>query len=406
MKKVYKTFMIMLFILLSIFLININEVYADDNEENIKVKIVKVKIYDSKTKKTREAKAINNIECNVGDKITITANVDTGVWHVFSLLRAEFTADSKVMDGKKYIPDWPYKDNEFEVEAKNGGIGWIKITAVKTEKLENGEYKCVTKTLTVSVTDVEKEIGKQNELITAGKEYNTYIQDAYKTIPSENANAEEIRDFVSSDVTYNNKANLNSDKISIELLKKWQDTIYAKSAKEYDADKKRYDLVSAYLLNCRLKKEGKQNSIDSLESSIKNSTETAVDANNKTIESAQKKLATIISGPKDASRTETVFTNDVLDDPSAYNPTDPSSEDDSEAATIIDKILSLITTVGTVVSILMLAILGVKYMLGSVEEKAEYKKDLVPYFIGAALLFGICAIVKILQSLGSTINNL
>ena len=45
-------------------------------------------------------------------------------------------------------------------------------------------------------------------------------------------------------------------------------------------------------------------------------------------------------------------------------------------------------------------------MLGSVEEKAEYKKDLVPYFIGAALLFGICTVVKILQSLGDTINNL
>jgi type IV secretory pathway VirB2 component (pilin) len=106
------------------------------------------------------------------------------------------------------------------------------------------------------------------------------------------------------------------------------------------------------------------------------------------------------------SREEVVFTDDVLDDPSAYNPTDPSSDDDSEAATIIDKILSLITTIGTVISVLMLAILGVKYMLGSVEEKADYKKDLVPYFIGAALLFGICTIVKILQSLGSTINNL
>lgn len=135
------------------------------------------------------------------------------------------------------------------------------------------------------------------------------------------------------------------------------------------------------------------------------------DMGEKSIEEAkeeikQKILISLSVGSKGESRNQTVFTNDVLDDPSAYNPTDPSSKEDSEAATIIDKILSLITTIGTVISVLMLAILGVKYMLGSVEEKAEYKKDLVPYFIGAALLFGICTVVKILQSLGDTINNL
>lgn len=300
-----------------------------------------------------------------------------------------------IKDGK-----WGKWVLQYHLKAKKSGTSNVKITG--WTKLWDG-VKVDEQELNIPITIYKSE---EEINIESAQNYNTNIQDAYKTIPSENAEAEKIRDFVKSDVTYNNSANFNSDKISIELLKKWQVTIDAKSRKEFDADKKRYDLVSAYLLNCRLKKEGKQNSKDSLESSIKNSTETAVDANNKTIESAQKKLATIISGPKDASRTETVFTNDVLDDPSAYNPTDPSSKEDSEAATIIDKILSLITTVGTVVSILMLAILGVKYMLGSVEEKAEYKKDLVPYFIGAALLFGICAIVKILQSLGSTINNL
>lgn len=112
------------------------------------------------------------------------------------------------------------------------------------------------------------------------------------------------------------------------------------------------------------------------------------------------------AGSSGTSRTDRVFKDDVLDDPSKYNPSNSNSTDDSEAATIIDKILSLITTVGTVVSVLMLAILGVKYMLGSVEEKAEYKKDLIPYFIGSILLFGICTIVKILQTLGNSINNL
>ena len=43
-------------------------------------------------------------------------------------------------------------------------------------------------------------------------------------------------------------------------------------------------------------------------------------------------------------------------------------------------------------------------MVGSAEEKAQYKKDLVPYFIGAVLLFSITTIVKILQAFGNNLS--
>lgn len=112
------------------------------------------------------------------------------------------------------------------------------------------------------------------------------------------------------------------------------------------------------------------------------------------------------AGSSGTSRTDIVFKDDVLDDPSKYNPSNSSSTDDSEATTIISDILSAITSVGIVIAVVIVAILGVKYMLGSVEEKAEYKKDLIPYFIGSILLFGICTIVKMLQTLGNSINNL
>ena len=50
-------------------------------------------------------------------------------------------------------------------------------------------------------------------------------------------------------------------------------------------------------------------------------------------------------------------------------------------------IVSAIKIIGIVVSVVALMIIGIKYMLGSVEEKAEYKKTLIPYIIGACLLF-------------------
>lgn len=62
-------------------------------------------------------------------------------------------------------------------------------------------------------------------------------------------------------------------------------------------------------------------------------------------------------------------------------------------------ILSGITGVGIVVSVVMVAVLGVKYMMGSAEERAEYKKSMLPYLIGAILLFGASAIANMVVSL-------
>lgn len=53
----------------------------------------------------------------------------------------------------------------------------------------------------------------------------------------------------------------------------------------------------------------------------------------------------------------------------------------------VEKMLGYIQIIGMVLSVIILIIIGFKYMLGSVEEKAEYKKTLIPYIIGAILLF-------------------
>lgn len=53
----------------------------------------------------------------------------------------------------------------------------------------------------------------------------------------------------------------------------------------------------------------------------------------------------------------------------------------------VGNILGIIRTIGTIVSVVMLIIIGIKYMVGSVEEKAEYKETLKPYIIGAFILF-------------------
>lgn len=57
-------------------------------------------------------------------------------------------------------------------------------------------------------------------------------------------------------------------------------------------------------------------------------------------------------------------------------------------------ILGIIQVAGIILSVGCLMILGIKYMMGSAEEKAEYKKTFIPYLIGALLLFAASTLVK------------
>lgn len=75
---------------------------------------------------------------------------------------------------------------------------------------------------------------------------------------------------------------------------------------------------------------------------------------------------------------------------SAYSPADVSAKDVSgisDVQTIGNQIVGIIQTVGVIASVIILMVLGIKYMMGSAEEKAEYKKTMIPYIIGAVLLF-------------------
>lgn len=52
-----------------------------------------------------------------------------------------------------------------------------------------------------------------------------------------------------------------------------------------------------------------------------------------------------------------------------------------------NKVFTIIKATGTVISVIMLTAIGIKFLLGSAEEKADYKKSLIPYIIGAAMVF-------------------
>ena len=63
-----------------------------------------------------------------------------------------------------------------------------------------------------------------------------------------------------------------------------------------------------------------------------------------------------------------------------------------------NKIVQIISTIGSILSVIVIIVLGIKYMLGSVEEKASYKKTLLPFIIGAAFIFAASSIASIVYN--------
>ena len=79
--------------------------------------------------------------------------------------------------------------------------------------------------------------------------------------------------------------------------------------------------------------------------------------------------------------------------------------DTSQINSVGANIVSIVTTIGIIVAVVVLLVLGIKYMMGSASEKAEYKKTMIPYLIGAVLIFGASAIAKAVIAMTSTLTS-
>ena len=61
---------------------------------------------------------------------------------------------------------------------------------------------------------------------------------------------------------------------------------------------------------------------------------------------------------------------------------------DNNIGKIINTVIGLLQVAGTGISIIVVTVLGIKYLLASPSEKADTKKAILPIVIGCVLLFG------------------
>ncbi len=89
--------------------------------------------------------------------------------------------------------------------------------------------------------------------------------------------------------------------------------------------------------------------------------------------------------------------SDVTDNVNFWKPANEA--DDSEFISKVNDLIGVIRTVGTVVSLLTLIVIGIKFITGSVEQKAEYKKTMIPWLVGAIMIFGITNITTFIYEI-------
>lgn len=66
-----------------------------------------------------------------------------------------------------------------------------------------------------------------------------------------------------------------------------------------------------------------------------------------------------------------------------------------------DTVYNILLFCGMAIAVIMTGILGIKFMIGSVEEKAQIKDSLVPFIIGCIVIFGSFGLWKIFVIIGN-----
>ena len=75
--------------------------------------------------------------------------------------------------------------------------------------------------------------------------------------------------------------------------------------------------------------------------------------------------------------------------------------DSKTTRTIVGDIYNILFPIGVVVTVVVGGMLGIKFMMASVEDKAKVKESMVPYAIGCIVIYGAFGIWKLAMEIFS-----
>lgn len=107
---------------------------------------------------------------------------------------------------------------------------------------------------------------------------------------------------------------------------------------------------------------------------------------------------------KDLREVETITIASEVIDPNKFEPTNPGQSDIKPIMDIGNIIIGAIKVIGVIVLVATLMVIGIKYMTGSVSEKAEYKKTMIPYLVGAFVFLALTQLLAVIIEIAGDIK--
>ena len=80
---------------------------------------------------------------------------------------------------------------------------------------------------------------------------------------------------------------------------------------------------------------------------------------------------------------------------------DISSVDSSNLTKMAGKVISLIQVASVILAVILIAVFGFKFIMGSANEKADYQKSFIPLIVGLVVVFAATSIAKLIMSIAS-----
>lgn len=104
--------------------------------------------------------------------------------------------------------------------------------------------------------------------------------------------------------------------------------------------------------------------------------------------------------------TTRVYATDVTELITSMDGTsDMTQVDGNKISGTLNNVIGLIQVAGTGISVVVVTMLGIKYILASPSEKADVKKQIAPILIGCVLLFGAVNLVAIIADFSLVLSE-
>lgn len=91
--------------------------------------------------------------------------------------------------------------------------------------------------------------------------------------------------------------------------------------------------------------------------------------------------------------------DDTIEKADEFTNEGSSQIDATELQNFSNMLYNALLIIGIIIAVIVGAILGIKFMMGSVGEKADIKKLLVPYVVGCIIVFGAFGIWKLVVTI-------